>query len=86
MLVTSKKKPETIDPGSTANLFVEFVEAIRADRAYRIPAEDCLYATEVVLKARDAADNKTMVVLAQPRTGHRITSTPAAHRALRRPS
>jgi predicted dehydrogenase len=63
MLVTSKKKPELIDPGSTSKLFVEFVEAIRADRPYRIPAEDCFYATEVVLKARDAADHKTMVAL-----------------------
>jgi predicted dehydrogenase len=67
MLVTAKKEPHTIDPGSTANLFAEFIEAIRADRPYRISAEDCFYATEVVLKARDAADEKKIVEIDPPR-------------------
>ncbi|MEX2140068.1 MAG: Gfo/Idh/MocA family oxidoreductase [Pirellulales bacterium] len=65
MLVTSKNKPYTVDPGSTANLFAEFVQAVRADKPYRIPAEDCFYATEVVLKAREAADEKKLVELQQ---------------------
>jgi len=67
MLVTTNKEPYTIDPGSTANLFAEFVQAIRHDRPYRIPAEDCFYATEVVLKAREAADGKKMVEIGPPR-------------------
>jgi predicted dehydrogenase len=67
MLVTGKEKPQTIDPGSTANLFVEFIQAVRADEPYRIPAEDCFYATEVVLKARDAADQKKLLELDAPR-------------------
>jgi predicted dehydrogenase len=64
MLVTKKKQPYTIDAGSTANLFVEFVECLRAAKPYRIPAEDCFYATEVVLKAREAADQKKLIELA----------------------
>ena len=63
MLVTSKKQPYMIDAGSTANLFVEFVEALRALKPYRIPADDCFYATEVVLKAREAADQKKLIEL-----------------------
>lgn len=65
MLVTSKKQPHTIDPGSTPNLFAEFIQAARADQPYRIPAEDCFYATEVVLKARQAADEKKLVELSK---------------------
>jgi predicted dehydrogenase len=65
MLVTSKKEPHTIDPGSTPNLFTEFVQALRANQPYRIPAEDCFYATKVVLKARQAADEKKLVDLEQ---------------------
>jgi predicted dehydrogenase len=67
MLITSKEEPQRIDPGSTANLFAEFVEMIRSDRPYRIPAEDCFYATEVVLKARDAADQKKLIDIGPPR-------------------
>jgi predicted dehydrogenase len=67
MLVTGKDKPHTIDPGSTANLFAEFIESVASDRPYRIPAEDCFYATEVVLKARDAADEKKLVEIGPPR-------------------
>jgi predicted dehydrogenase len=63
MLVTRKNKPQVIDPGSTANLFVEFVQAIRANQPCRIPSDDCFYATEVVLKAREAADQKKLIEL-----------------------
>ncbi len=63
MLLTGKDKPHTIDPGSTANLFVAFVQAIRANQPYRIAADDCFYATEVVLKAREAADQKKLIEL-----------------------
>lgn len=62
-LVTSKEPPRTIKPGPTPNLFVDFAQAIRDGRPPRIPAEDCLYATEIVLKARDAADEKKMIEL-----------------------
>jgi predicted dehydrogenase len=67
MLVTSDKEPQLIDPGSARNLFAEFIEMVRSDRPYRIPAEDCFYATEVVLKARDAADQKRLVEIGPPR-------------------
>ena len=67
MLVTSDGQPRRIDPGSTRNLFAEFIECIRGDRPYRIPAEDCFYATEVVLKARDAADHRRLVEIGAPR-------------------
>jgi predicted dehydrogenase len=66
MLVTTSKAPHKIDPGSTPNLFADFVRSMRADKPYRIPAEDCFYATEVVLKARDAADQKTLVEIGAP--------------------
>lgn len=56
LLVTGKKPPEKVNCPPTSNLFVDFVNAIQANRESRIPAADCLYATEVVLHARDAAD------------------------------
>ncbi len=63
MLTTSKKEPHIIEPGKTPNLFVDFVRSIRKDQPYRISADDCFYATEVVLKARDAADEKKLVTI-----------------------
>jgi predicted dehydrogenase len=60
-LVTGKEKPRTVEAGTTENLFVEFMTAIKEGRPSRIPAEDCFYATEVVLKAREAADGMKLV-------------------------
>jgi predicted dehydrogenase len=63
LLVTNKKEPHRIKPEPTSNLFVDFVESIKQDRSSRIPAEDCFYITEVVLKARQAADEKRLIEL-----------------------
>jgi predicted dehydrogenase len=63
LLMTNKKEPHRIKPEPTANLFVDFVQAVKEDRPSRIPAEDCFYMTELVLKARQAADEKRMIEL-----------------------
>ncbi len=62
-LVTSKDKPHTIPAGAATNLFVEFIKALRSNRPVPIPAEDCFRVTEVVLRARDAADQQKLVEL-----------------------
>lgn len=62
-LLTKKDSPRELVPEPTANLFTDFVRALREDRPARIPAEDCLYITEVVLHARDAADHGTLVAI-----------------------
>jgi predicted dehydrogenase len=66
-LITASKAAYMVASEPTANLFVEFVQAVRAGKPYRIPAEDCLTITEVVLKARDAADQQKVVELKAPR-------------------
>lgn len=62
-LVTNKKGPETITPKPTNNLFVEFVHAIKQNRLSRIPAADCILATRLVLKAREAAERGEILSL-----------------------
>lgn len=56
MLVTAKQKPYEVDPPKVPNLFVAFWKAVQGGEPSPIPAEDCFRITEVVLKARDAAD------------------------------
>jgi predicted dehydrogenase len=63
LLITKKEGPREIQAEPTDSFFVEFVKAIREDRPSRIPAEDCFYITELVLKAREAADKKQLVEL-----------------------
>ena len=63
LLLSDKHPPKRIKPEPTTNLFVDFVQSLRTSQPPRITAEDCLYITEVVLKARDAADSKQMVTL-----------------------
>lgn len=62
-LITTSKKPYTVEPGTVPNLFVDFVEAIRQNKPVPIPAEDCIYITEVVLQARAAADQQKLIEL-----------------------
>jgi len=62
-LATTQLPPHEIEPEPTSNLFVDFIEAIRADRPSRIPEEDCFGVTRVVLKARQAADEQTLVAI-----------------------
>jgi predicted dehydrogenase len=56
-------KTERIPFGETENLFVEFVKFLRGGPVPRITAEDSFYITEVVLRAREAADEKKMIAL-----------------------
>jgi predicted dehydrogenase len=63
LLVTKKQSLQRIKPERTENLFVEFVQALREGRPSRIPAEDCFYVTELVLRAREAADDRKLIEL-----------------------
>jgi predicted dehydrogenase len=60
-------RTERIPFGETENLFVEFAKFLRGGAAPRITADDCFYITEVVLRAREAADAKKMIALSPPR-------------------
>ncbi|HXG10710.1 MAG TPA: Gfo/Idh/MocA family oxidoreductase [Gemmataceae bacterium] len=62
-LMTTSKKPHTIEPDPVPNLFVAFAQALEKNEPTPIPAEDCIYITEVVLRARDAADQQRMIEL-----------------------
>lgn len=50
-------------PDSQRNVFVDFVRELRGEGAHFLTPEDPFRATEVALKARDAADKKTTVPL-----------------------
>jgi predicted dehydrogenase len=63
VVVTSKQKQHEVEPKPLPNLFVAFAEAIRKNEPTPISAEDCFRATEVVLKAREAAETGTVVKL-----------------------
>lgn len=62
-LLTNKKGAETLTPKPTNNLFVEFMTAISENRPSRIPLEDCVEATRLVLKAREAAERGEVLAL-----------------------
>lgn len=64
-LMTATDKPHAVEAGAGSNLFVEFIKALREDRPAPIPNEDCYYITEVVLKARDAADQQKLIELGE---------------------
>lgn len=63
LLTTSKKTTHQLDPGPDENLFLDFLHSIADGAACRMPADDAYSMTELVLKARDAADRKEIVVL-----------------------
>lgn len=62
-LIAANEPPREIEAEPTENFFVEFVRSLQSDKPMRIPAEDCLYMTDVLLRARDAADRRQMVEL-----------------------
>ncbi len=64
ILLTSKQAPQRISPEPTDNLFVDFARSLAENRPSRIPADDCFYVTELVLKARQAADERRMMEFA----------------------
>jgi predicted dehydrogenase len=63
-LVTTGQKPHAVPAGAASTLFVDFINAVQQGRTVPIPAADCFYVTEVVLKARDAADQQKLIELA----------------------
>jgi len=54
-LVTQDEEPHELALPEADNLFVDFVRSGVEGRESHIPAEDCFRITEVVLKARQAA-------------------------------
>lgn len=62
-VVTESKAPYHVQPQPTPNLFVDFVQSIRENRPATITAEDSLTITRLVLQARKAADEQTLVQL-----------------------
>ena len=69
-LITDEKT-ERIPFGETENLFVEFAKFIQGGAPPRITADDCFRITEIVLRAREAADEKKMIALPPLRPVHR---------------
>jgi predicted dehydrogenase len=63
LLTTADKTTHQIDPGPTENLFLDFLHSVAEDKPCRMTAEDSFSMTELVLKARDAADRKEIVVI-----------------------
>lgn len=63
LLTTAKKTTYKIDPGLSENMFLDFLHSVTEDKPCRMTAEDSFSMTELVLKARDAADGKRMVEL-----------------------
>jgi predicted dehydrogenase len=62
-LVTNGQAPRELETPRTASQFADFMAATRGERACRVPAEDAFRMTEVVLKAREAAEKGAWVTL-----------------------
>ena len=60
---TAKKSTYQIDPGPSENMFVDFLHSVVDGTPCRFPKEDAYAMTEIVLKARDAADKKELITL-----------------------
>lgn len=60
-LLKKGQPPERIKPEETDNLFASFIRAINSDQPPRITAADSLYATKIVLLARESADEKKLI-------------------------
>lgn len=63
LLITSNDAPMRVALEPTDHLFVDFVRSLREDLPARITDADCFNITEVVLRARQAADEQTMINL-----------------------
>jgi predicted dehydrogenase len=63
VVLTAKQKQHEVEPKPVPNLFVTFMEAIKKGEPSPIPAEDCFRVTEIVLKAREAAETGRVVAL-----------------------
>jgi predicted dehydrogenase len=62
-LMTQDEAPHELPLADGDNLFVDFVRSIGGRGESRIPAEDCFRMTEIVLKARAAAETGRPVPL-----------------------
>lgn len=62
-LVTQGEEPHELPVSEADNLFVDFVRSLEERREGSVPAEDCFRITEVVLKAREAAQTGKPVAL-----------------------
>lgn len=58
-LITEDEGPREVALPEHVGQFANFVGAVRGEAECEVPAEDCLYITEVVLKARGAAETGT---------------------------
>jgi len=63
VVLTSKQKQHEVEPKPVPNLFVAFMNSIQNNEPTPIPAEDCFRVTEIVLKAREAAETGKVVPL-----------------------
>ena len=63
LLTTNDQPTREVSVEPSDNLFVDFVRAIEADKPPRLTTEDCYYATEISLKARQAADTRQTIAL-----------------------
>ncbi len=61
MLITSRAEPARVNVEPSTHLLVDFLQSLDTDAPPRITAEDCFYITEVVLRARQAADDRTLI-------------------------
>ncbi|NOZ20412.1 MAG: Gfo/Idh/MocA family oxidoreductase [Planctomycetes bacterium] len=62
-LITEADGPTQPEMPPEQDLFLDFVASIKGEKEHLIPAEDCFRMTEVVLRARDAADGGRIVRL-----------------------
>lgn len=62
-LITRDEAPRELVAPPVDDFFASFVRAVRNDQPQVISAEDCLRITEIVLKARDAADRLELVTV-----------------------
>ncbi len=65
LLITNKEGPQELPLPEKGKQFVNFVRALRGEEACEVPAEDCFRMTEIVLKLKEAAQQRKIVELAR---------------------
>ena len=63
LLIAASEEPRRVEIAPTTHLLADFAEFLSAGTQPRISAEDSFYMTEVVLRARQSADDKVFVEL-----------------------
>jgi len=64
LLITNEEGPQELSLPEKSKQFVNFVRALRGEEACAVPAEDCFRMTEIVLKLKEAAQQRKIVELA----------------------